>query len=561
MRTIASFPIGRALLRRAGVSPAQYQLLVDLFGQLGERKELFGSLGLDRHAMRLTSLMLLLPGGFLALMALGDLPLGVYSLRVLSFSSFILLLLIVMEAANSFFNPAEVTVLAHQPIAGSTYLAAKASYLTIVVLRAEAALNGPAAFAGLLNDDARWFYPATHLAAAAGAGLLVALLTCAFFGVLFRFVPAARVRSAALWVQILVISSPMLLDLSARRLARSAARAPDLDWSFLPVTWFGALAVAGQAPPAVPLGMGVLAGTLICAVFVAYGTMSLSAGYMTRIVGVLRAAGRQGRGVARSSLGGRLTARLAGSPAGQAAYGFLHPMMRRDWQFRRAAVQSLVLVVLFAPAMILSARAVSPFAAGLRRPPLIGIFPELLAFVTLGVTLLLPFSDHYRARWIFAIAPARERYIRGVYWALWLPLAALPFVALAVGFSFYWGVIDAVLFAVYGLAVASLLLAAQLFFIEGLPFGRPPRAERSYVLLPFVLFGPVVIGLAWLAQVHFLFLNRWATLAAAAVSAGLAGLIARFTLKLLAARVRRDLELRGANGLFGRTAETDDRLG
>ena len=100
MRTVASYAPGRALLRRAGVAPAQYQLLMRLFASLGERQELFGSLGLDRHAMRLTSIMLLLPGALLALMAFGDMSLAIFSMRVLAFLSFILLLLIVMEAAK-----------------------------------------------------------------------------------------------------------------------------------------------------------------------------------------------------------------------------------------------------------------------------------------------------------------------------------------------------------------------------------------------------------------------------------------------------------------------------
>jgi hypothetical protein len=377
-----------------GVVPAQYQLLVDLFESLGERKELFGSLGLDRHAMRLTSLMLLLPGALFALLAFAPSPLGSYNLTVLALSSFVLLLLVVMEAANSFFNPVEVAVLAHQPIESSTYLAAKTSYLVAVVLRAEMALNGPAALAGLVKDDARWFYPFTHLTAAVGAGIFTALATCAAFGVLFRWVPASRVRSVALWLQILVVASPMLWNLAARRVREAgiwtAWRAAGMDWSFVPLTWFNAIAVAGQAAPAVPLRWGAPVGALVSAILIAYGVASLSARYMTRISGVLRSARRTRRGRRRASLGGRLTRLLSGTAAGQAAWQFLHPMMRRDWQFRRAAVQLLVLFVLAGPAVILSARRASPF--GDNRPAFIGILPELLSLLTLGLVQLLPFS-------------------------------------------------------------------------------------------------------------------------------------------------------------------------
>jgi hypothetical protein len=551
------------MLRRVGVVPAQYQLLVDLFQSLGERKELVGSLGLDRHAMRLTSLMLLLPGALFALSAIGPASLASFNLTVLALSSFVLLLLVVMEAANSFFNPAEVAVLAHQPIGSATYLAAKSSYLVAVVLRAELALNGPAALAGLLKDEARWFYPLTHLTAAAGAGIFVALATCAAFGVLFRFVPASRVRSAALWVQILVVTSPMLWDLAGRRVREAgllaAWQANGWDWSFVPLTWFNAIAMAGQAEPAVPLGWGALVGALVSALLIAYGVASLSAGYMTRISGVLRSARRRRGRRRRSPLGGRVTRLLTGTPAGRAAWHFVHPMMRRDWQFRRAAVQLLMLFVLAGPAVILSARRASPF--GDRRPAFIGILPELLSLLTLGLVQLLPYSDHYRARWVFALAPARERYVRGIYWSFWLPFVAVPFAAVAIGYAGYWGVRDAALFAVYGLAVSSLLLAAQLFFVEGLPFGSPPRAERAYTLLPFVLFGPVVIGITWVLQAHVLFRSRWRTLAATMVVGALAVLTARLTLRILSDRVRSELAPQpGAPGLFARTSESLERL-
>lgn len=564
MKTPASFAAGRAILTSLHVSPSQYQLLVDLFESLGERKELFGSLGLDRHAMRLTALMLLLPGALFALMAFGPAPLAVFNMRVLAFSSFVLLLLIVMEAANSFFNPGEVAVLAHQPIGNATYIAAKATYLALVVLRAATALNGPAALAGLVKDEARWFYPITHLLAACGAGLFVALLACAAFGMLFRLVPSARVRSVALWVQILVVMLPLFLDLGARAARRVIASviplAQDIDWSFVPVTWFSALAVAGQTAPAVPLRWPALLGLAVSAVFIVYGVRALSAGYLTRIGGVMRSGRSRRHGAQRSSTGGRIVRAFTGKPSTQAAYAFLLPMMRRDWQFRRAAVQSGLLLLFGGPAVILSGRSTPPFGAD--RLPLVGLLPEFLPLFTLMVCSQLAFSDHYRARWIFATAPGvgRQGYVRGIYWAIWLPFVALPFAAVLCFFGYYWGLPDAALFAAYGLAVASLLLATQILFVDGLPFGRPPQAERSFVLLPFLIFGPVVIGVAWVLQGQFIFRSRWTTALATLVFTGLAVVTARFSLRVLDVRVRRDLEgLGGAStALLGQ--EASDRI-
>jgi hypothetical protein len=541
VRTLASFGAGRRVLSALGAQPRQYQLLIDLFGVLGERKELLGNLGMDRHAMNLTSLGLLLPGVLLALLAFGPMPLAQYNMATLAVSSLVLMLLLVMEASNSFLNPGEVAVLAHRPISGTTYFAAKLTYLIYVVLRATAALNGPAALAGLVKAEARWFYPLTHLAAAATAGVFVALIACAVFGLLFRIVPVSRVRSVALWLQLVVAMVPLVMNLAFARLrVLVEAIGPagrSIDWSFTPLAWFNALAVAGQAGPVTPLGRSAPAGMVVATLFAAYGIRSLSAGYMTRIVGTLRAGGARRSGRARRSRVGRAVARLSGGPPGHAAFAFISRMMRRDWQFRRAIVQFGVAIVVFVPAIVVSGRDVSPFAAD-RLPP-IGLLPTVLPLFTLAVCGILSYSDHYKGAWIFETMPltALRQFIGGVYWSLWLPFLGAPFAAALLFFAPYWGLRDSALFVAYGVAVASFLFALQLLLVEGLPFSSPPRADRAAGLVPFVLFGPVASGIAWVVQGMFLFRHRWITAGAAAVFAWAAVVTARYTLRELRTRV------------------------
>jgi hypothetical protein len=132
-------------------------------------------------------------------------------------------------------------------------------------------------------------------------------------------------------------------------------------------------------------------------------------------------------------------------------------------------------------------------------------------------------------------------FVRGVYWALWLPLAAAPLLLTFPAFAWRWGVADAALFTAYGLAVTALLLAPQLFVIEGLPFGCPPRAERTHMMLPTILFGPIVLLIGWVLQWHFLFRSRALTALAAVLFASGAGLVARPSLRRLAQRADRSL--------------------
>lgn len=544
MKTLASFSAGRMLLARVGVAPRQYQILVDLFGALGERKELLGNLGMDAHALQLTSLGLLLPAAIIALFAFGPGSLASYNLMTLGVTSLVLFIVLVMEAANSFLNPAEVSVLAHRPISGPTYLAAKLTYLVIVVLRVEITLNGPAALTGLIKPDARWFYPVTHMAAAVGAGLFLALIACAVFGVLFRVMPASRLRSAALWLQVAVATVPLLINVVRRPMRWMATMiAPQgtaADWSFVPLMWFNALAVVGQGGTDFTLGWSAAAGLLLSMLFIVIGLRSLSSRYMSRIVGIMRASrGRGGRGHRRASPAAQLVKLFVGRPSGPAAAQFVWRMMRRDWQFRRAAAQMVLPLLVFGPALILSGREVSPFAAD-RLPP-VGILPELVPLVTLAICLVLAYSDHWKGAWIFATTPAAGvgGFARGVYWSLWVPCLGVPFAAALVFFARPWGLIDAALFSVYGLAVASFLFGLQLRLVDGMPFGSAPRAERAHTLMPLIMFGPVVIGIAWVVQGQFLFRSRAVTAAATLLFVWAATMAGRYSVRGLEAKIHR----------------------
>ena len=86
--------------------------------------------------------------------------------------------------------------MAHQPIGGATYTAAKLTHLLRIVAILAPALNAaPAGASIVLLKRPFWYYPLIHLAATFGAGLLVALAACALFGWLLRFVPAPRLKS------------------------------------------------------------------------------------------------------------------------------------------------------------------------------------------------------------------------------------------------------------------------------------------------------------------------------------------------------------------------------
>jgi hypothetical protein len=536
--------VGSAVLRAFGANPAHVRVLVALFRTLGERQELTGQLGMDARAMKLVSYGLWVPGVLLALLALGPMSLRAYDLTLLSGGSFLLFMLVLLEASNTFLNPVEASVLASQPVTGPTYFVAKLSYLVFVVSRIVLPLQGPGALAGLLKAGARWFYPVTHLGAAWLLGVLIALGACAVFGVLFRWLPAARVRAAALWMQLALTTLPFFLNVGltyGRRLARAAGPGVSaVDWSFVPIVWFNALSLVGHAGrPVVSAGPALVSGFVVAG-FVAYGVRSLSTRYMSRITTVMRSEHRRTRRGGRRSPLGWLVGRVTRGPGGRAAFEFTTRQMRRDWQFRHAMMQALMLVVVV-PALVISGRAATPFHA--TQPRLIGALPELLPLFTLMVCTVLSYSDQHRGAWVFLTVPrpALRVYAAGVLWTLWALFIVLPLAAALPLFTWYWGVRDAALFVAYSISAGSWLLTLQFALVEGLPFGSPPRSERTAAVLPGLIFGPVVIGIGFLLQWKFIFQSRWLTLGAMVVLAGLAVATARLTLALVNGRIDDDL--------------------
>jgi len=535
----------------SAINSGHYRVLIRLFRTLGERRELTGQLGMNQRAMNLTTMGLLLPGALIGLVALGAPSLRLHALTVLAVTSMLLFMMVVIEAANTFLNPAEVTVLAHQPVAGLTYFAAKFTYLSMVVWRIAMPLNVFAAFTALVKPETRWFYPAAHLFAAYAAGIFVALLTCAVIGLLFRLFPPSRLRNAAMWFQLLIGLLPLAPYLFGRVRPLVRPLAPDmtaLDLSWFPPVWFARIALIGHAD--VPrLGWPAVAGFALSTVFIGVGVRALSAGYLTRIAGVLRSTGGRRRLIRRPRVIGPAVRWLTGRPSGQAAVGFLSSMMWRDWQFRRGMLQIVPLFIVLI-GVIFRGREVPPFG-GTSSPA--GVLPELIPLITLTACLALPFSDHHRGAWIFLTSPfaSLRAFVRGVYWSLWLPFIALPFAALVPLLAWYWGLADAVLFGAYSLAVGSWLLGLQLLLLQGLPFSNPPKPERVSVV-PFIVFGPIAVGLGFVLQWLFVFRSRPITAVATLVLILAAVVTTRLTLARVEVNVRHNLDRlsAGPTGMF-----------
>ena len=138
------------VLQFLGVDPKRYWLLMDLFDQLSERGEMLDQLGRNGVALK-TAVWIYF--ALSCLMTLLYIAVGVdettYASNFLVFNAVVLLSVLLPETSNSLLNPAEGLVLAHQPINGATYTAAKLTHLARIVFYLALGLNAIPAAAGL----------------------------------------------------------------------------------------------------------------------------------------------------------------------------------------------------------------------------------------------------------------------------------------------------------------------------------------------------------------------------------------------------------------------------
>lgn len=484
-------PAVSALLRRLGMDPQRYWLLMDLFRELTERRELFGQTG--RNSLQLKSavhLYFVMMGLLALVMLIAQPPAGTYFWMFQLMGVFFMFMILMPEAGHSLVNPEEALVLAHQPVNGATYNAAKLSHLVRIVLFLVPGIHGVAAFAGLTLAGARWWYPLMHLGAAWAAGLAVAFTCCAIFGWLIRFVPAPRLRTFGQVAEAL----PFVLIMMPRG---------DLpDWFSVPPEY--------RIPIAVGLTAVAIAG-------VAGGLRALSGDYLIRVTSMMSAASGRKKTARRSIFAGVVGRRL-GQPA-RAGFTYAKLLMRRDAQFRRQLLMVIPSAVIFGG---LAARtsSKSPFGGEFTAAH---VLPHMYAMVCLFVCIGLAYGAHYKAVWVFLTFPSGgfRGFVRGVHALLWIGLVLFPHILMLAAFAYLWGPRDAVVFAAYSGAMASLYLGLTLRLVEGIPFGKPAEVVRTDLMMPVMFGGLIVIGALVLFQYAVLFVS-WEPVAGAAALVALA---------------------------------------
>jgi hypothetical protein len=512
-------PRTAALLARFGVDARRFWLLTDLFEKLAERGEMMDQLGRDGVALKVASGFYAAVTGVLSLVLALVKPTPEAFLAIfVGTTAFLLLTVLLSEAANSLLNPAEAMVLAHQPIDGATYTTAKLTHLGRIVLQLALATAGIPAIVGLFLPGARWWFPFLHLALALAVGALAALLCCALYGWLIRLVPAPRLKAIGQFAGAL----PLLAMMWMEPLRKATSRVVGL----LP------------ADPAVQWTL-LIALFVLAAAVVVLGLRALSADYLIRVSAIVHSSRKRGARV-RRSWSGALVARCCGGAAARAGFSFVSKMARRDFHFRRQAIPLAILIPFgWAPALFHDWRT-SPFGGDFAGSHLL---PHVVGGTVFIVCPLLAFAVDYKGAWVFQLAPVRafRGFARGVWAAVGLPLVAIPHALFIAPFAWAWGVWPALLFFAYSAALACAYLALSLRLIDGIPFSRPADPKRGAIMLPALLVAGAVVGIAVSVQYFWIFRSVPRVIGAAVVLAGAAYWLTRSSLRALEAGMRHHL--------------------
>ena len=539
---------GRAfarLLEGCGIRPRRYWLLVDLFQKLGERGEI-AQMGNQDYSLRSLVIVWFFLGGFISVaMAFAAIDPQWYLLIFLGITVFQLTILLIPEAAEILVNPVGGLILAHQPVNGATWSAAKLTHLIKAVVYVVAGVNGVPALVGLFlphgEETSRLVYPLAHLLIALGVGMVVGLLCCSLFGWLIRFIPVRRLKAAAGLAQVI----PMLFVFGFHVLIRLWR--DFLDWAGSIELFQRWPAAADALPAGFPALLGV-AGGAVGLFVILQGLRALSVDHLIRVSGLMHSGSRTRRLKRKGSGVGPWAARVAGGQAGRAGFEYLRCLMLRDWQFLREAATRLPVLVLVFPLLLAGAGLASPF--GPEFAP-VHFLPHLLGLAIFLISQLLAYGNDFKAiAWFFTTPDSSFRpFAAGIHAALWLLLAAVPNLLSLPVFVWFWPVTDAVLFVAFSMVVASFYLVVGLRFVDGVPFGKQALPTRSVaglgLMLVFFMAAGIAVGIQYL-----LFRSTVAVVLVTLIVGAGARFLTRAVLDDYAARMRLQLQRAAAGSVL-----------
>lgn len=499
------------LLRKMGLDPRQFIVYLGLFRTLSERDELIGNIGVSRFNIAYIAIFAaalgVLPWSIMTAMIAesqvpripgsGEMPESIFLLLNLFITFAFTFLILIREAATALFNPIEASMLAHSPIHSPTYTAAKITHIIVAVLYLVLGLN---VFPVLLEimwlllqmfPGARWYLPAVHLVSAALIGLWTAFIICAFYGLMRRWVPASLLRSISAFVQLFFLGGFLVMvaffpDLFFKSFLAGllTARFENGPWTWLPLAWFAEVGRTGCIGSTWRLGWQGAISIIGSFIVIWFGLRNFSGMYLLEAIhAVTGRIWRKRTGTIFSRFCTAFVCAVTGSPIGTGIFLFVSKLIRRDWLFRRNVIKQtwIPLFVVLGILLGIARSGIPSLMSG--KESGVQVLPHLLGLIAMILCINLPFTIFSKGSWIYLVAPigSARAFARGIYWALWIPVAGLPHAVLFFYFIQFLSWEEAAFISGFNLMVVSLYLAFETRLISELPFSIPGNESRTMI--------------------------------------------------------------------------------
>src|SRR5208337_480498 len=233
-----------------GVDADQYHWLLQasLRMDFRSRRALPGQMGSNRPrtALLKTGIFYSIISSLLSIsLRAGSVGTFCFSAITFGYAMAMMALSILMEFGLVVISPDDFLILAHRPISSRTFFAVKCSNLLVYTLLLDFSLTLVPALVGWTFPDAPWQFPVVYLAVAALAGVFVAAVVAALYGLLLQRVNYERFKDLLAYCQILFSCVVFLgYQLFPRLVGRVRDfRVEDTPWlaTVLPPAWFASL--------------------------------------------------------------------------------------------------------------------------------------------------------------------------------------------------------------------------------------------------------------------------------------------------------------------------------
>lgn len=488
-----------ALLRLAGIDPAQWRALTGTYLQMDLRQ---GG-GARKKGRSETGRTMMVHAALLLGAGLNSLMIGLLvfllddpftgALITVSMVAINVALLVLIDFSGSVISPVDYWVIAPRPVSSRTYFAARVTAVLAYVL----AIAGVMSFLPAIVFLARHgFGIGGFIGTLAASMLLAATVTGVIIGAytwILGFVAPGRMVRALSWAQLAGSSLSMagflfvIRAMDDPRIRGFSLAEAEWIW-YVPATWSASIimTLAGRGGPAewsAAVGAVAMAVTVLPA---AVGRLSLE--FASRLAETTSASGAPG-----STIG-----RLPGFRDNElyAVATLIRAQFRYDLRFRLAVLSILPMTLFYLLLGIDDGSLADPFRGMTQRPGT----PVYLAVAFLPMVLHGAFqsSDQWRAAWIFFATPAdagRLVVATKNFVAVFFLGAYLLMMAVLWSF-FYDSVWHAFVHAAFIGAGAHMLLQGAVILNPALPFAKEPRrGEQSARLFVLFFFGSIGAGI------------------------------------------------------------------